>query len=170
MFHLCRHRGIKGRDGVCGAEDGLEGDIGPWGPGEYLSVHPEEEEKKRMKRTLPSEVEAMRIKPGPYASDYTYGANGAFSIRNPLAQDNKSKIIFVIVSNQAGWDHLSASLTHRCPRWEEMEYLKRLFFEPDEIAYELHVAESKHINRHPYCLHIWRPQGIKIPLPPEIFV
>jgi hypothetical protein len=69
-----------------------------------------------------------------------------------------------------GWDHVSVSLPRRCPTWEEMDFVKRTFFAPDEIAMQLHVAESDHISFHPFCLHLWRHVEHKIPLPPGIFV
>lgn len=68
------------------------------------------------------------------------------------------------------WDHLSASTATRCPTWEELEFLKRLFFKPDECAMQLHVPPRDHINNHPYCLHIWRPLNFEIPRPPSIMV
>jgi hypothetical protein len=76
----------------------------------------------------------------------------------------------VIASNGGGWDHLSISLTNRTPNWKEMEYIKRLFFKPEEMAIQFHVPESKHINVHPNCLHLWRPQNFEIQLPPAEFV
>lgn len=69
-----------------------------------------------------------------------------------------------------GWDHVSVSLPSRCPRWEEMDLVKRLFFHPHEVAMQLHPPESDHISNHPYCLHIWRPIAGEIPLPPSILV
>ena len=64
------------------------------------------------------------------------------------------------------FDHLSVSLSNRCPTWEEMDYIKRLFFKPEEVAYQLHMPPSDNISMHPYCLHIWRPVKEKIQLPP----
>ena len=68
------------------------------------------------------------------------------------------------------WDHVSVSHSDRCPTWEEMDFVKRLFFLPDEVCFQLHVAESENISNHPYCLHIWRPLEASIPLPPAIMV
>lgn len=76
----------------------------------------------------------------------------------------------VIASSGEGWDHVSVSRRDRCPSWEEMEFVKRLFFKDDETAMQLHVPPTKHINNHPYVLHLWRPQGVEIPLPPPDFV
>jgi hypothetical protein len=75
-----------------------------------------------------------------------------------------------IASCGAGWDHVSVSLPDRCPTWEEMSFVKDLFFEPDETAMQLHVPHSDHVNYHPNCLHLWRPQRTRIPLPSMILV
>lgn len=69
------------------------------------------------------------------------------------------------------WDHVSVSRIDRCPWWEEMDFIARLFFRPHETAMQLHVPAADHVNHHPYCLHLWRPAGLKkIPLPPSIMV
>jgi hypothetical protein len=76
----------------------------------------------------------------------------------------------VIASAGEGWDHVSVSRPTRCPNWPEMEQVKRLFFKDDETAMQLHVPPSDHISHHPYCLHLWRPQGSAIPRPPAWMV
>jgi hypothetical protein len=93
---------------------------------------------------------------------------GAFHFK--LSDDGPGFV--VVASNGDGWDHVSVSTKDRCPTWEEMDRIKRLFFRPDEVAMQLHVAEADHISRHPYTLHLWRPHGTKraIPLPPPIMV
>src|SRR3954452_4401010 len=72
----------------------------------------------------------------------------------------------VVASNGMGWDHVSVSLKHRTPNWAELEHVKRLFFRGDEVAMQLHLPPNQHINVHPHCLHLWRPQTAAIPLPP----
>ena len=64
----------------------------------------------------------------------------------------------VVVSNGGGWDHVSVSLSSRCPTWDEMVRMKELFFADDECVMQLHPPKSDYINCHPYCLHLWRPQ------------
>jgi hypothetical protein len=76
----------------------------------------------------------------------------------------------ILASTTGGWDHVSVSLPSRCPRWAEMEAVKRAFFADDEVAMQLHVAVADHVNDHPFVLHIWRPQHATIPLPPSSFV
>jgi len=83
----------------------------------------------------------------------------------------KDGLIRVIASNGDGWDHVSVSLEERIPTWEEMEYIKHLFFEADETAMQLHVPVEDHISYHPNCLHMWRPhKPVTIPRPPAYMV
>jgi hypothetical protein len=78
--------------------------------------------------------------------------------------------LHIIASWDLGWDHVSVSLNDRCPTWDEMEKVKRLFFRDHETAFQLHVPTQEHINIHPYCLHLWRPHGVAIPRPPQAMV
>lgn len=76
----------------------------------------------------------------------------------------------VVASNGGGWDHVSVSLQNRCPTWEEMELVKRLFFEDDECVMQLHPPIADYIDRCKTCLHLWSPQKEKIPMPPKWMV
>lgn len=91
---------------------------------------------------------------------------GAFVLLSPIDR----RQLRVIASNGDGWDHVSVSLSNRCPRWQEMEFIKRTFFLPDEVAMQLHVRPDDHISHHPFCLHLWRPHVGAIPLPPSAMV
>jgi hypothetical protein len=75
-------------------------------------------------------------------------------------------LLTVVASDGGEWDHVSVSRANRCPNWPEMEHIKRLFFKDDEVAMQLHVPPADHLNMHPYCLHLWRPQNAPIPRPP----
>ena len=55
------------------------------------------------------------------------------------------------------WDHVSVSLPNRCPNRLEMSAVARLFFGEDEVAVQLHVQASDHVNVHPYTLHLVAP-------------
>ncbi len=75
--------------------------------------------------------------------------------------------------NHQGWEHVSVSLASRTPTWAEMEFVKRSFWEPYETVMQLHVPEHKHVNNHPYCLHLWKPNILffgQIPRPPSHLV
>lgn len=80
------------------------------------------------------------------------------------------RLLRVIASTGDRWEHVSVSLSNRCPNWEEMDYIARLFFAEDETAMQLHVPSAEHINKHPYCLHLWRPIEEAIPRPPGYMV
>lgn len=82
--------------------------------------------------------------------------NGAFEV--PYGSKPHVKVLRVIVSDGGGWDHVSVSLANRTPTWEEMCYVKDLFFRSDEVVMQLHPAKSEYVNFHPHCLHLWRPQ------------
>jgi hypothetical protein len=92
---------------------------------------------------------------------------GVFTIPYPLTGVS----LKCVASSDGGWDHISVSLPNRCPNWYEMEHIKRKFFKDDETVMQLHVPSSDHINMHPYCLHLWRPNnGQEIPRPPAEMV
>jgi hypothetical protein len=94
--------------------------------------------------------------------------SGAFLIPVP----GQTTVLKVLVSGHNGWDHISVSINgqQRTPTWGEMEYAKRLFFKPDEVAWEYHMNVSDHINIHPYVLHVWRKHDFEIPVPPRFYV
>lgn len=87
---------------------------------------------------------------------------GVFRVPSPTG----GQTLTIIATAGEGWDHVSVSLPNRCPNWPEMDHVKRLFFREEETAMQLHVPPSDHISHHPYCLHLWRPQGVEIPRPP----
>lgn len=55
------------------------------------------------------------------------------------------------------WEHVSVSLLHRNPSWNEMCFIKDLFFEPEEMCLQSHPKKSEYVNMHAHCLHIWKP-------------
>lgn len=81
-------------------------------------------------------------------------------------------MIRVQASDGGEWDHVSVSVEgeERCPTYEELVFVKRQFWGGNETVMQLHVPEADHVNFHPYCLHLWRPQKQEIPRPPAEFV
>jgi hypothetical protein len=51
-----------------------------------------------------------------------------------------------------------------------MCYVKSLFWDDEEAVMQLHPPKSEWVNNHPYALHLWRPIGATIPLPPSVLV
>jgi hypothetical protein len=111
-------------------------------------------------------VEPYRLRTGPYASTPDYGNCGAFRV--PC----QGFFLNVLASDELGWDHVSVSLPDRCPTHEEMEQVRSLFFKDDECVLQYSVPRTEHINQHPFCLHMFRPQAVDvvIPRPPSWMV
>ena len=127
-----------------------------------------------MRRNPTKRIEKYRIVTGPMASDKSYGANGAFFI------PYKDIGLRIVASDGYGWEdsdlpghpweHVSVSLENRCPKWDEMDYVKNIFWRDDETVMQFHVPRDQHINHHDFCLHLWKPIGVDIPLPPSVTV
>ena len=122
-----------------------------------------------MQMTPGEKLEAARVRTGNYASDSSYGMTGAFKLTGPCGRE------LIIMANTAnalsgGWEHVSVSLSSRPPNWQEMCFVKDLFWESEECVVQFHVPASKHINLHPYTLHMWRRPGREFELPPEWLV
>ncbi|SCG82689.1 hypothetical protein DW1_1116 [Proteiniborus sp. DW1] len=80
------------------------------------------------------------------------------------------KPVAIIFSFGGGWDHVSASYSSRTPTWDEMCYIKDIFFKEDECVLQYHPPKSEYVNIHPHCLHLWRPKYDIIPKPPMYMV
>jgi hypothetical protein len=119
--------------------------------------------------------EQFRLKEGKFASDESYGNNGAFAI-----QIKSIIYAFCIASDGEGFEHVSISLgaklgtnsrgIDRCPTWEEMCFIKDLFWGEDDVVIQYHPAKDQYVNLHKYCLHLWRPIGIKLPIPDKSLI
>lgn len=106
-------------------------------------------------------------------SDNSFGNNGYFVIPHHRI---KNYVYIAIAADGMNWEHVSVSVTeigkkqHRCPTWEEMCYVKSVFWDKEDCVIEYHPAESEYVNVHPYCLHLWRPTNQIIPIPPKEMV
>ncbi len=118
-------------------------------------------------------AEPYRVQAPGYESQYgdPYGA-----FRIPYQQ---TTLLCLAVSGETSradlgdehaWDHVSVSLPARTPTWAEMQFIKSVFWNDNETVMQLHVPAAQHIDRHPYCLHLWKPLLIPIPRPPSIAV
>jgi hypothetical protein len=76
----------------------------------------------------------------------------------------------VVSSNDDGWEHVSVSTPNRCPTWEEMCYVKDLFWDDTDCVVQYHPPKSDYVNCHKFCLHMWRPTQIQMPRPPAWMV
>ncbi len=105
-----------------------------------------------------------RVRRGPMMSDELSGHNGAFMVPHAGAG-----VMQIIASDQGGWEHVSVSLPHRCPTWDEMCEVKAMFWDEEDCVVQYHPPASEYVNKHPYCLHLWRPTspGVVVPMPPK---
>lgn len=105
---------------------------------------------------------------GPLQSSAADGNNGAFLI--PASLTTKRPYLVIQASDGMGWEHVSVSTRSRCPTWEEMCFVKDLFWDPEDCVMQLHPPKSQWVNNYLYCLHLWRPIAAVIPQPPLITV
>lgn len=84
-------------------------------------------------------------KPVPYGKPYL--------IIHPATRARFS----VVASVDDGWGHVSVSLEKRTPTWDEMCFIKNMFFEPEELCLQIHPKKSQYVNEHRFCLHLWQP-------------
>lgn len=121
-----------------------------------------------MRKALDERMEAARIAGDPGAGPY-----GSFRIRCP---ETNAELVIIASDGRdwaecgmpgCAWEHISVSTKNRCPTWGEMAWAKRQFWAADECAIEYHPPERGYVRIHPFVLHIWRPLGHGIPMPPE---
>ena len=124
-----------------------------------------------MRRLIPYELKKGRIREGIQASDDYDGMCGAFNLYRSGVS------MFAIASDGVDqvaeeWEHVSVSVIKvaRCPTWEEMCFVKDLFWKEDETVIQFHPDKAEYINHHPFVLHMWRKPGTTDTLPPTILV
>lgn len=110
--------------------------------------------------------EKFRVTTGPASSTAAYGNNGLFVFP---AQPRRPRLL-VQASDGGGWEHVSVSTTHRCPTWDEMCWIKSVFWDAEDCVMQFHPPMSEYVNAHPYCLHLWRPVNGEIARPPAWMV
>lgn len=115
----------------------------------------------------------MKPTPNPLTEPYrlphkviwgTRGNNGAFQFPNPTPGQPSLR---VVASNGqgSGWEHVSVSTATRCPTWDEMCYIKSLFWRDREAVVQYHPPKDDNRSYHPFCLHLWRPVNGQFPMP-----
>lgn len=105
------------------------------------------------------------------------GNNGAFHLESPEPGWKLS----IIASDGLGWEHVSVHAYRRIvavsspaqtrtPTWKEMSYVKRLYWDAEDVVIQFHPRESEYVNCHPHVLHLWRPTNQEIPTPDPLMV
>ena len=128
-------------------------------------------------RTDWTHLDKWRVKdPDHHFYSRTGATYGAFFIPHPW----KSRYTYEVIAvdgQEVGdhWEHVSVKVADisgstRTPGWDEMEWIKSLFWPEGEVAVQFHVNGEKKVNVHPHVLHIWRNSKSPFQLPPQIFV
>lgn len=117
-----------------------------------------------MKKKLPVNLQRFRVDLPGYQRVPDDSIEGAFLI--PYLDFE----LQVMCGYGEGWDHVSVSVKGRCPTWEEMNWVRGLFFEADETVIQIHAPRNKYINFHKHTLHMWRHWEQVINLPPAKFI
>lgn len=101
-----------------------------------------------------------------YASSEADGNNGQFRIKT----HRMKRTVHVQASDGGGWEHVSVSLHDRCPTWTEMCIVKDLFWGEEDCVVQFHPPKTNYVNKHKFCLHLWRKIGSEFELPPTLMV
>jgi hypothetical protein len=113
-------------------------------------------------------IERGRIPDGYYSSE-SGDSFGAFILQ--YGETAALRIIANSADHDSGWwEHVSVSLPNRTPTWEEMCWVKDLFWKEDECVVQFHPPRKDYVNCHPFTLHMWRPTRKKMPMPDPITV
>ena len=124
-----------------------------------------------MKTIVPAKLESGRVTDGPFGSDSLNGFDGAFFVQGPV-----KGVLLKIVSTSGldpvaqNWEHVSVSTEHRCPNWDEMCFVKDLFWDDEECVVQFHQPKSQYVNHHPYCLHLWKHRYAQLKPPASVLV
>lgn len=61
------------------------------------------------------------------------------------------------------WEHVSVSHKKRLPTWDELKFIRLLFWDAEDEILQFFPPMSEYVNVHPNCLHLWRPTNVKLP-------
>lgn len=114
-------------------------------------------------------IERFRVVHGELASGP--GTNwGCFAV------NYRNRVCLNVISSgsdsEYGWEHVSVSVSgeQRLPTWDEMAFVKELFWDDEETVLQFHPKRSEYVNYHKYVLHMWRKNGVDHETPPAILV
>lgn len=131
-----------------------------------------------MRTIFPASLNARRVKEGPLKSSDTFGFCGAFYIPSCFP----GVMLGVIASDGSDWvktglpppifEHASVRVINeqRLPTWNEMDYVKKIFWSDDEVVAQLHVNDERKVQHRTDVLHLWKQIGQDYSLPPGICI
>lgn len=82
-------------------------------------------------------------------------------------------ILFSSGGSVVDWEHASVAVSPtniKPPNWEQMCFVKSMFWGEDEAVMQFHPPKTAYVNNHPGCLHLWKKKNHEFELPPSIAV
>lgn len=116
--------------------------------------------------------ERFRVLDGPLGSCFADGNQGVFQFYNRKGE----KLVCIAASgNETGWEHVSCHVEYisngrnkrRTPSWNDMCHVKNMFWDFEDCVVQYHPPQSQYVNDSIYVLHLWRPVGVELPMPPK---
>ena len=113
--------------------------------------------------------EKYRITTGNMASSEKDGNKGAFMVPYEKRMIKYDTFLQVIASDILGFEHISVIPVYksgkpigRKPTWEELDFVKRLFWNekgiPD-IVVQFFIPDRLEVKTHPFSLHLYKKIG-----------
>ena len=81
-------------------------------------------------------------------------------------RDGRRVIVSVGAHDGRWWLHVSVSRAKYIPSYDDLADVKRVFVTDACQAVQVFPRQARHVNIHPYCLHLWaclEPEGDGLP-------
>lgn len=92
----------------------------------------------------------------------TWLSKGRFNGALVFDRVDGRRALYAIEEHHDGrWEHLSISRPDQIPSWDDLRQAKLDFFGPRVAVAQIIPSEKNYVNKHPYCLHLWRYLGGK---------
>lgn len=79
------------------------------------------------------------------------------------------KRMFFIATWNDNWEQVSVSRLRKCPTWDELCETKEIFWNNEECVVQ-YLPYIMYEHKYKHCLHLFRPVGVEIPIPPKILI
>lgn len=86
--------------------------------------------------------------------------------------ENDKNAFIISTKDRRGWNHVSIHLQNdlgecitKVPSHEDMQVIRNLFFNSEDLVQEFHPEKKDYINNHSYTLHLWESTEEKVEKP-----
>ncbi len=100
------------------------------------------------------------------------GNQGVFIIPHTNPKNRRTINLSVMCSSDDQWEHCSVLVEgkKRTPTWEEMCFIKDMFWDDHDVVVQYHPAKKDYVNNANFTLHLFRSVTTQFPTPPNIMV